>query len=261
MCFNQQSFIGICKLLNQALAFTDTGLSTPYAPTSAVGAPVYTPGFLNSERKMYGWYPFLQRLYSRYQNLGDLWLQAEKIASAKEMRIDPEDQQILTFDQISAKYKGTYTPPEIAGYWTNWCQAVAFSYAEGELYNADFAPDEHIAGDFEVTPLGGKVKKMLIYDCVCLAIVTLNITALYISCQSWIDIDWSESLGARLGWLIWECSWSVLCMPFALFLIPGLGKLLFHIAFTGYDKDGACRIFQFPNVVDDRWNQKGLLER
>jgi len=103
---------------------------------------------------------------------------------------------------------------------------------------------EEQARDIELTPRGDKLLKFLQYDVMCVAITTVFFNVMYAVQRGFsAKFPMFDAFYMHVC-VMWTCSYSLLAFPFAVFIIPGLGKILIHVAPTGFDQQGQCRIFQ-----------------
>lgn len=129
---------------------------------------------------------------------------------------------------------------------------VAFAYLpHAKKYTQAFATDKFRAsllpshqGDSR-----SRLRKLLYYDVACFTLSILCLSGLtYLTCK-----DSFEGGLPTLGTLVhplfheniyWSCVlYSMLSLPFSLFSIPGLQKVLTHSNPTGYNRHGACVTF------------------
>jgi len=98
---------------------------------------------------------------------------------------------------------------------------------------------------------GGRLANLLRYDVICLAfslIVLFSLTVM--SCDVFPDGVFNMHLLSDpqfRGMVYWCCVlYSLLSLPFAVFVIPGLQTILTHSDPTGYNVHGACVAFEIP---------------
>lgn len=94
---------------------------------------------------------------------------------------------------------------------------------------------------------GGRLRKLLIYDLICFVTSFAFFIPVYLGAGNSIleEAEEEQFRFAHLKETVYWCRilYSLLSLPFVVFVIPGVGKVLTHSVSTGYDPNG--RIMEF----------------
>mmetsp|Transcript_44130 Transcript_44130/g.116758 ORF Transcript_44130/g.116758 Transcript_44130/m.116758 type:complete len:790 (+) Transcript_44130:117-2486(+) len=93
---------------------------------------------------------------------------------------------------------------------------------------------------------GGRLRRLLRYDLAMFLFSSLIFLPVYLAGEH--NLEPSHRTFTRAKQTIFWCRilYSIFSLPFVIFVIPGLGRVLTHSVTTGYDSTGACLEFAFP---------------
>jgi len=98
---------------------------------------------------------------------------------------------------------------------------------------------------------GGKMRGLLRYDFWCFVFSFVVFLPVYFASDNHVmsEAAYDTKLAHAKQTIFWcRILYSLLSLPFVVFVIPGVGKVLTHSATTGYDRSGACVEFAFDEV-------------
>jgi len=101
---------------------------------------------------------------------------------------------------------------------------------------------------------GGRMRWLLIYDAVCFILSFAFFLPVYFGAGNdpLTKRAWRRSYVHAKQTIFWcRILYSLMSLPFVMFVIPGLGKVLTHSVTTGYDATGACVEFAFPKPAPE----------
>jgi len=97
---------------------------------------------------------------------------------------------------------------------------------------------------------GGRLRFLMRYDLICFISSFVILLPIYFASafHAFSTIDSSSKMVHAKQTVFWcRILYSLLSLPFVIFVIPGLGRVLTHSVTTGYDSTGACLEFTFPD--------------
>lgn len=92
---------------------------------------------------------------------------------------------------------------------------------------------------------GGRLRKLLLYDACCFAFSSVVFLLIYCVATKVSHLDAYTHAKQTIFWC--RIFYSLLSLPFIVFIIPGVLRMLTHSVFTGYDANGMCVEFDFDS--------------
>jgi len=120
-------------------------------------------------------------------------------------------------------------------------------YALGSSTPVQKAPEVYCFCLKGIQGRGGRLRRLLRYDLAMFLFSTIVFLPVYFAAEE--ELEPSHRKFTRAKQTIFWCRilYSIFSLPFVIFVIPGLGRVLTHSVTTGYDSSGACLEFAFPS--------------
>jgi len=96
---------------------------------------------------------------------------------------------------------------------------------------------------------GGRIRFLMRWDLCCFVACWVTLAPFYFASSYHImsEVPHHTKIVHAKQTIFWcRILYSLLSLPFVIFVIPGLGRVLTHSLITGFDSTGACREFAFP---------------
>eukprot|EP00932_Pfiesteria_piscicida_P004222 SRR837773.14123.p1 GENE.SRR837773.14123~~SRR837773.14123.p1 ORF type:complete len:254 (-),score=65.63 SRR837773.14123:97-858(-) len=106
---------------------------------------------------------------------------------------------------------------------------------------------------------GGRLRFLMRWDLVCFVGSWIFMLPFYVAssyhpltAEAGPEASYRASIVHAKATVFWcRILYSLLSLPFVIFVIPGLGRVLTHSMVSGYDRTGACQEFAYPVPVKD----------
>jgi hypothetical protein len=99
---------------------------------------------------------------------------------------------------------------------------------------------------------GGRIGRLLRYDLCMFTLSSFLFLVIYVAGEEHSEPSHRKFTRAKQTIFWCRILYSIFSLPFVIFVIPGLGRVLTHSVQTGYDSTGACLDFAFKSRFVDR---------